>query len=203
MTSGTLFFALCAVVALLGAVAVVASQNAIRSAVGLLATILGIAGLYIRLSAQFLAAIQVIVYAGAVVVLFVFVIMLLGADFADNKEPGRSRLARAISGAGIAVLAGLALVLLGRANPDATPFKAVEPGHGSIEAVGTLIFTQGIVPFEIATVLLIGAAVGAVAVSRSKRVAKSRPNLKNPQEFFAGPVHPRDAERPLEERKHV
>ena len=80
MTAGNVFFALCSIAALVGAMCTVLAKNPIRGAMGLLLTIVGIAGLFLKLNAQFLAAIQLIVYAGAVVVLFVFVIMLLGPD---------------------------------------------------------------------------------------------------------------------------
>src|SRR6187431_2271440 len=80
MTVGNVFFVLASIVALFGAFMTIASRSPIRSAVGLLITIVGIAALFLQLNAQFLAAIQLIVYAGAVVVLFVFVIMLLGPD---------------------------------------------------------------------------------------------------------------------------
>src|SRR5690606_6771292 len=85
MTAGSIFFALCSVVALVGAIGTISARNPIRSAVGLLATIVGIAGLFLKLNAQFLAAIQLIVYAGAVVVLFVFVIMLLGPNAGEDS----------------------------------------------------------------------------------------------------------------------
>ena len=85
MTAGIAFFLFCSLVALVGAITVVMAKNPIRSAVGLLATILGIAGLFLLLNAQFLAAIQLIVYAGAVVVLFIFVIMLLALGPKDVR----------------------------------------------------------------------------------------------------------------------
>ena len=80
MNAGSLLFFVCAVACLVGALSTIVAKNPIRGAVGLLTTIVGIAGLFLVLDAQFLAAIQLIVYAGAVVVLFVFVIMLLGPD---------------------------------------------------------------------------------------------------------------------------
>lgn len=74
------YFALASLLVLLGGLATVAARNPIRGAMGLLTSIVGIAGLYLMLSAEFLAAIQILVYAGAVVILFLFVIMLLGTD---------------------------------------------------------------------------------------------------------------------------
>jgi NADH:ubiquinone oxidoreductase subunit 6 (subunit J) len=85
MNVGNVFFALASLLSLFGAFMTVASRSPIRSAVGLLVNIIGIAALFLKLNAQFLAAIQLIVYAGAVVVLFVFVIMLLGPDAGDGE----------------------------------------------------------------------------------------------------------------------
>ncbi len=99
MTVGTFYFSVCAIVCVVGALATIIAKNPIRGAVGLLATIVGIAGLFLKLQAQFLAAIQLIVYAGAVVVLFVFVIMLLGPD--SQPKPGKGRFARFVGGGGL------------------------------------------------------------------------------------------------------
>lgn len=198
MTAGNLFFTLCALGCLVGAIWTVTARNPIRGAVGLLVTIVGIAGLFLKLAAQFLAAIQLIVYAGAVVVLFVFVIMLLGPDANLAGKPATARLSRI----GAAVL----LVLLtvgatfglraGWGTPTVLPTARAD--HGSVEAVGGMLFTQGIVPFEIATALLIVAVVGAIAVARSKPAKKAaRPLEHATKRLFGGPIHPRDAERPL------
>jgi cytochrome d ubiquinol oxidase subunit II len=78
MIAGTILFAVCSLFCIVGALIVILSRNPIRGAMGLLATIVGIAGLFLRLNAEFLAAMQLLVYAGAVVILFVFVVMLLG-----------------------------------------------------------------------------------------------------------------------------
>ncbi|HEY8946207.1 MAG TPA: NADH-quinone oxidoreductase subunit J, partial [Polyangiaceae bacterium] len=183
----------------LGAVATIAARSPIRSAVGLLTTIVGIAGLFLKLNAQFLAAIQLIVYAGAVVVLFVFVIMLLGPDAEDSPvAPARARASRWIAAALLALLAAAGAVLLFGNEVTPTEFAVVSPEHGSVEAVGRLIFTKGLVPFELATALLIVAVVGAIAVARSRHVVKAPKTGENPtRRLFHGPLHPRDAGRPL------
>ncbi len=202
MNVGSVFFFLCAAVCVLGALATVAARNPIRSAVGLLATIMGIAGLFLKLQAQFLAAIQLIVYAGAVVVLFVFVIMLLGPDAdaghsVSAPEPS-GRLARSFSFVVVVGMLITALSLLVSASEQPTPFRPVSRAHGSVEAVGALLFSKGLVPFELATVLLIVAVVGAIAIARS-RPAKKRPEgIRSPtRRMFHGPLVPRDVGRPL------
>lgn len=195
---GNFFFAVMALVAVLGAVVTVLARSPIRSAVGLLASIVGIAGLFLKLNAQFLSAIQLIVYAGAVVVLFVFVIMLLGPD-AGSVAGGlpRTRLSRVVAGACI-VAGAVAAFGLAAGVSKPTPFAVVPAEHGSVELVGREIFTQAIVPFELSTALLIVAVVGAIAVARSHTAPKKGSSQKSPtQALFHGPLHPRDAGRPL------
>jgi NADH-quinone oxidoreductase subunit J len=201
MIIANVFFLLCSLVALVGAVGTVAAKNPIRGAVGLLATIIGIAGLFLELHAQFLAAIQLIVYAGAVVVLFVFVIMLLGPDAAATQNElgpaSRGKLLRGLAAAFFGLL-GVATLLLGAGlGAEPTRFGELRPDHGSVKAVGRLLFTEGLVPFELATALLIVAVVGAIAVARSRYAPSKRNRIDGPTRLFHGPVHPRDAGRPL------
>ncbi len=199
MSFGNVFFLASSALALAGAVWTVSSRSPIRSAVGLLCSIVGIAALFLRLNAQFLAAIQLIVYAGAVVVLFVFVIMLLGPDAgAAPKRPARARSSRAAS-AVLVLLLGLGVVV-SFAGIDFTPteFQRTEADYGTVEAVGKLIFTRGLVPFELSTALLIVAAIGAIAVARSRHTGRQQKTGENPtRRLFHGPLHPRDAGRPL------
>lgn len=200
MTVGNVFFALCSIAALVGALCTVLAKNPIRGAMGLLLTIVGIAGLFLKLNAQFLAAIQLIVYAGAVVVLFVFVIMLLGPDAGHVRDTGapKAKVARALAGVLMALLSLATLVLVLRSAPKPTRFGFVGSQHGSVEAVGQQLFTKTIVPFELATVLLIVAVVGAIAVARSRHQSRKEKQSPSPtRRFFHGPLHPRDAGRPL------
>ncbi len=186
--TGALFFAFCSLVVLVGAIATVAAKNPIRGAVGLLSTILGIAGLFLKLRAEFLAAIQLIVYAGAVVILFVFVIMLLGPDASGSDAPGKSKVSRAIGGGLLALLGGAGLSLLGRSTGGPTALGPVTGEHGTVEAVGGKLFSDGIVPFELATALLIVAVIGAIAVAKGKQGTKA----PSSDELFHGPLLARD-----------
>src|SRR5215469_3527298 len=104
-TLGLIYFYGCAAAAVLGALAVVVSKNPIRGAMGLLLLILSVAGLFLALHAQFLAAIQLIVYAGAIVVLFLFVIMLLGPSASTPSD--RRGLVPRLFGGGLFALAGI------------------------------------------------------------------------------------------------
>lgn len=200
MTPGIVLFAVCSLLCLGGAVVTVASVNPIRGALGLLATIIGIAGLFLRLNAEFLATMQLLVYAGAVVILFVFVVMLLGPTASLPRDAGRrSFYARAISGvlgAGVAVL--LFALLSSSKSHD---FPIVGKDHGTIEAVGLQIFQEALVPFELATVLLIVAALGAIAVARANPTKAVKKPSENPTlRLFHGPLLARDAGHPLDGR---
>jgi NADH-quinone oxidoreductase subunit J len=163
------FFAICTLFCLVGGVTTVAAKNPIRGAMGLLATIIGIAGMYLLLSAELLAAIQVMVYAGAVVVLFLFVIMLLGPSAAETSD-ARGAVSRYF-GAGMFALAasGVLWTIMHYGNgKELTRFPAPAPGLGTIEAIGKEMFSTDVIPFQIAGVLLLIAVVGAVAVARGR-----------------------------------
>lgn len=199
MTIGGLYFVCCALLGLVGALVTVLARNPIRGAMGLLTTIVGIAGLFLQLDAQFLAAIQIIVYAGAVVVLFVFAILLLGADAIDPPGVGKAQIARAIGG--LAML-GVVVAALYLALPEAMDapltLPAVIAGHGTVAQVGKQLFTEAVVPFELTTALLIVAVVGALAVARGRHDRKPMAKQSNASKrLFGGPVHPRDAGRPI------
>jgi len=165
---GYLFFWVCAFSAIIGALSAVFSRNTIRGAMGLLMMILSLAGLFLALSAQFLAAIQLIVYAGAIVVLFLFVIMLLGPS-ASPEHDDQGRFGR-YGGAGAFAVASLAWIwmfLKARDIHRAPP----TPEFGTIDALGKVIFSDGMVPFELSSALLMVAVVGAVAIARGKHTS--------------------------------
>lgn len=197
MNAGSLLFAVCTVLCLFGALVVVLSKNPIRGAMGLLTTIFGIAGLFLRLSAEFLAAMQLLVYAGAVVILFVFVVMLLGANaHVKDRHTGTSLLVRGAAGAVLALVGVACLILF--SSGSFHDFGIIDASHGTVEAVGGLIFSEGLVPFEVTTVLLIVAVVGAIAVARTKPSSAKRPENDNPTlRMYHGPLLARDAEKPI------
>jgi NADH-quinone oxidoreductase subunit J len=163
-------FYLSALLAIAGALGTVASKSAIRAAMSLMTTIFGIAGLYVTLSAQLLAAIQIMVYAGAVVVLFVFVIMLLGGQ-GEPSHDNRSFWTRVI-GAGLfalsAILAAVLVARTGLGGPHV--FDPPRTEFGSVSALGKVMFTDGVIAFELVGVLLTAAIVGVMAVARTRHV---------------------------------
>jgi NADH-quinone oxidoreductase subunit J len=152
------------------ALLVVFSRNAVHSVLYLILTFFAIAGHYILLNAQFLAAVHVIVYAGAIMVLFLYVIMLLNLN--QEAEPHKRtvlKLAAAISG-------GLLLtVFVG--SLKGTELMARQQGApgdvGLVKTLGRLLFTEYLLPFEISSVLLLAAMVGAVMLGKSEQTTDS------------------------------
>jgi NADH-quinone oxidoreductase subunit J len=188
---GQIYFYLCAVLAALGALGVVVAKNPIRSAMGLLLMILSVAGLFLALHAQFLAAIQLIVYAGAIVVLFLFVIMLLGPS-ASTPSDRRGRLSRSLAGAlfAAASLGAMAAVVLTapKAAADAPLLASPPNDFGSVDAFGKVLFTHGLLPFELSSALLMVAIIGAVAVARGR--AKHEIEHKSPEALLRADAVP-------------
>ena len=163
-----LFFLALSVLAIAGALGVVLSKNPVYSALSLLLNFAIVAVMFIMLHAQFVAVVQIIVYAGAVVVLFLFVIMLIGGDLGLFAARGRGRTIAVY----VAVAAG-ALMLLGLgymaiAGVTASTTGNV-PGNGSVQAIGEVLFTKYLLPFELASVLLLVAMIGAVVLARKPR----------------------------------
>lgn len=183
---GVAYFYVCALLAVGGAVATVAAKNPIRGAMGLLGMILAIAGLFLALHAQFLAAIQLIVYAGAIVVLFLFVIMLLGPDSTPPSDH-RGRIPRAI-GAGLFAAVGIgsmALLYASAPKEKAPLLTDVVGDFGSVDAFGRVIFSEALVPFELTSALLMVAIVGAVAVARGRHKSDGLRSHESPQDALA------------------
>ncbi|MDP8959401.1 MAG: NADH-quinone oxidoreductase subunit J, partial [Actinomycetota bacterium] len=151
--------------ALTGALTVVFARNPVYSALGLMLAMLSLAVFYVVHLAHFIAAVQVIVYAGAVVTLFLFVIMMIGVD--SREEPAeRLPFQRPLAGVlGAAFLA--ALLLAGRFSWITVPSQAPlsTAANGTIEAISEQLFTEWLLPFEVASLLLVIAAVAAVALA--------------------------------------
>ncbi|HSS08905.1 MAG TPA: NADH-quinone oxidoreductase subunit J [Acidimicrobiales bacterium] len=168
-------FIVAAVAILVGAVGVVVSRNPVHSALMLVLTLFGVAVQFVNQQADFLAAVQVIVYAGAIVILFLFVLMLLGVDRKENiaAEPLRGQRPTAIV-LGIVVL--VEIVTIARFQDWSTGAKSIagplSAGGENVAQLGQSIFTRYLFPFEITSVLLLIAVVGAVILARRpQRVA--------------------------------
>lgn len=159
-----IFLGLLAVAAALG---MVISRNTVNSALFLVLNMVSLAGIYVLLQAQFLAVIQILVYAGAIMVLFLFVIMLLNLDAEKslfNKLRVRYFVAFLL---GIAILSQILYSIGGVTDmlPEISPEMAEV---GTVEAVGDVLFTKYLLPFEMTAVLLTAAVVGALVIAQHK-----------------------------------
>jgi NADH-quinone oxidoreductase subunit J len=162
-----LFF-LFAGIALVAALGVVIAPNPVHSALSLVVVLISIAVLFILQDAQLLAAVQVIVYAGAIVVLFLFVIMLLGVDRRESTEdPHRMQRPVALV-IGVFLATGVITLLAGGWATGVAPATrgVLKPGSAGIEAVATSLFTTFLWPFELTAVLLVIAVIGGVVLAR-------------------------------------
>jgi len=184
--SAEVVFYLLAAFAVASALLCITQRNVLASALWLVSTMFSLAAIYVLLQAQFLAAIQVLVYAGAVMVLFVFVIMLLNVGRSANDIRGLPvRVIALLVGGGLL----LQLFLLSRVTPGslaagigipagaASPMDAFPAGQagadapglqGVVGAIAEPLFRTYLVPFEITSILLLAAAVGAVVLAKRK-----------------------------------
>jgi NADH-quinone oxidoreductase subunit J len=159
-----IFFYLFAAATLLCGFLVIAnpfSRSPVTSAMFLVLTIVSLAGLFVLLHAFFLAAVQILVYAGAVMVLFLFVIMLLNL----KEEDRRSLKKVALVGGGVTVVA-VALIMRTAITQSPLGVAAAATLEGKTQPLGKMLFTQYLLPFEILSVLLLVAMVGVILLSR-------------------------------------
>jgi NADH-quinone oxidoreductase subunit J len=164
MSTQQIIFLVLSVTSLVCAMGVILSKNPVSSVLCLILTFFTIAGHYVMLNAQFLAVVHIIVYAGAIMVLFLFVIMLMNLN-ADLEPQKRNWLkyAGAISG-------GTLLVILVAALRDAS-MPSLQSGSTDIGLIGNLgktLFNQYVVPFEVSSVLFLSAMVGAVVIGKKE-----------------------------------
>ncbi len=159
----TVLFVLFGSVAVGASIMVVTRKHPLSSAIHLILAMAAVAALFVLRQAHFLAAVQLIVYAGAVVVLFVFVIMLTNVP-ADRLPAERATLFRIAAAGAAGLLVVEAAAAAGRFAMPAGP----DGGGGTLEAVGRALFTDFLLAFEIVSVLLLAALIGAIAVAKRK-----------------------------------
>jgi NADH-quinone oxidoreductase subunit J len=160
-----ILFLIFAIIAVVCAINVVVQTHPISSAISLVGVMGSLAVLYLLLGAEFIAAAQVIVYAGAIMVLFVFVIMLLNAGAETRK--GQSTMALFL---GVPLLAGLLIVMCWFVQPM-FPAGTVHFGGfqgGSAQDVGRALFTTYLLPFEVTSILILIAILGAIVLARKE-----------------------------------
>jgi NADH-quinone oxidoreductase subunit J len=165
-------FAAAALMALVGSVGVVVRSNPVHAAMSLVLTLFGVAVLFVQQGAHFLAAVQIIVYAGAIVVLFLFVIMLLGVDRAENLsiEPlaGQRAVAGVVGAAMVGLLTAAVLTSESAVLEDGQGLSAttLDSPDANVRQLAGSIFGDNVFAFEITSVLLLVAVVGTVILAR-------------------------------------
>lgn len=159
-------FTTTAAIALIGAIAMLLSRNAVHSALFLLLNFGSIAVMYLLLRAPFLFVVQLIVYAGAIIVLFLFVIMLLGAERAEDEHDRQGWQRPLAVGLGALLLAEALYVLFARAQGALVTPASPNEQLGDPLAVGRALFSTYLLPFELTSVILLAAIIGVVVLSR-------------------------------------
>jgi NADH-quinone oxidoreductase subunit J len=161
MTGHEYAFILLALIGTVGAIRVVTARNVVHAALYLVVTLASAGGAYLLLAAEFVAWVQILIYVGAIVILFLFGLMLtkapIGREALDNQRRGAAIVV------GLAILAGLVFLIQDAFSWDG---PKIEPGPGGATAVGESIFSRYVLPFEVVSFLLLGALIGAIVLSR-------------------------------------
>jgi NADH-quinone oxidoreductase subunit J len=188
-TSEAVLFWILGTVAVLGAIGVVAAPKAVYSAVFLASTMIALAVLYIAQDALFLGVVQVVVYTGAVMMLFLFVLMLIGVDLSES-------LAETIRGQRLATLAvgtGFGILLIaGIGSVSVSGFTGLAQANsgGNVEGLAALIFVRYLWAFELTSTLLITAALGAMVLAHRERFEHRKTQRERAEERFQAGGHP-------------
>ncbi|MCV7434997.1 NADH-quinone oxidoreductase subunit J [Mycolicibacterium bacteremicum] len=192
-TSEAVVFWVLGALALIGAIGVVAAPKAVYSALFLAVTMINLAVLYIAQDAVFLGVVQIVVYTGAVMMLFLFVLMLIGVDSSESlvETIRGQRIAAIVAGLGFGVLL---IGCIGNSFVDGTmggfTGLAQANGAGNVEGLAVLIFTRYVWAFELTSALLITAAVGAMLLAHRERFDRRKTQRELAAERFAPGGHP-------------
>jgi NADH-quinone oxidoreductase subunit J len=189
-TTEAVAFWVLAAIALAGAIGVVAAPKAVYSAIFLAATMISLALLYVAQDALFLGVVQVVVYTGAVMMLFLFVLMLIGVDSSESlvETIRGQRVAALLAGVafGILLIAGIGTITAG----GFTGLTAANQG-GNVQGLAVLIFTKYLWAFELTSALLITAALGAMVLAHRERIERRKSQREQSEERFrTGGGHP-------------
>lgn len=165
MSASVVLFDLFAALALGSALAMVMNvRNTVAAALSLVVTMVSLAGIFVLMEAHLVGAVQIMVYAGAIVVLFLFVVMLLNLR-SDLFAPARSFLPKLL---GVAATAALLWVVATRIASDLPAVSAPPEGFGGFRVVGLALFTRYLLPLEVVSLLLLAAIVGAVVLAKRR-----------------------------------
>ena len=169
-------FGILSLMAIMFALMVVFTRSPVNSVLYLVLTFFCIAGHYLLLNAQFLAVVHIVVYAGAIMVLFLFIIMLMNLD--QDNEPRKHIVTRGIA----AVIGGMLLFVMVGALRGAEEIQLVQGGSsqiGLVKNLGKVLFSEFLFPFEIASVLLLSALVGAIMIGKRDTNINSKETINN------------------------
>ncbi len=169
MLTEAIFFYLFAAMVLAGAVLTITRKNAVHSALSLIVSLMGVAGLYLLQKAEFLFAVQIVLYIGGIMVLFLFVIMLVNLDqAAKEKQFNKQWLVALIAVALVGAQVTYFLWKGGAAFRIAQPAATVSSTLGNTEMLADVLFSEYLLPFEIASILLLVAVVGSVVMAKKR-----------------------------------
>ena len=165
----TILFYIFAVLVLGGGLMTITRRNAVHSAISLIVSLIGVAGLYLLQKAEFLFAVQIVLYVGGIMVLFLFVIMLVNLEQAARERQFNRQWLVALAAI---VAVGIELAWLLRRGAGtlkiATAAEPAPAAQGNTEALAEVLFSQYLVPFEVASVLLLVAVVGSVVMAKKR-----------------------------------
>ena len=165
MSAPELFFYGAGALAVVSALGMVLNvRNTVAAAMSLVVTMIALAVVYVVLEAHLVAALQILVYAGAIVVVFLFVVMLLNLR-SDTFEPPRQLL---LKGAGAALAIGVTAAFLSLVPASLPTMRELPDGFGGYRAVGAELFTRFVLPFEVTSLLILAAVVGAVVLAKRR-----------------------------------
>jgi NADH-quinone oxidoreductase subunit J len=163
-----IIFILLSLVCLGSAVSILVQRHPIYSALSLVLTLISLAGIYIQMHAEFIAVMQIVVYAGAIMVLFVFVVMLLNVK-AEEKIPKQLTFLKYLGIPLVVLLLGtVGLKVVESLSGASIPVSHVVDVSWSTRAIGTLLYTQYALPFEVTSLLLLVAIVGAIIMAKKE-----------------------------------
>ncbi|MFN8090537.1 MAG: NADH-quinone oxidoreductase subunit J [Mycobacterium sp.] len=189
MTGEAIAFWILAAIAVAGALGVVAAPKAVYSAIALASTMIALAVLYVSQDALFLGVVQVVVYTGAVMMLFLFVLMLIGVDSSESlvETIRGQRIAAITAGLGFGIL-----LIAGIGSAATTGFIGLERANagGNVQGLAMLIFTRDLWAFELTSALLITAALGAMVLAHRERFERRKTQREMAVERFAKGGHP-------------
>jgi NADH-quinone oxidoreductase subunit J len=185
-------FWICGGLAVIGALGMILSHKAVHSALWVALAMINLAILYVSLEAPFLGMVQIIVYTGAVMMLFLFVLMIVGVDSSDSlvETIKGQRLAGVLFSLGFLALLVGAIVKGTAVLPDTDLAVANSEFGGNVQGIGALIFSRYVFAFELTSALLISAALGAMLLAHRERATERKSQRDLSIERFAGGGHP-------------